>query len=327
MTMLDATDLERELTSALAVLPTGGSRARMDARVSSAMASPAERRFGRSVVARPRMAATIALCAAAMVAIAAGGLTLLEQTFRHASPGWQVAWDRATPIGASQTVDGVTVGVERAYMDAAHVIIGLTTDGYHYARADLRIDGQDVPGAVVEGVPSDEGSASVLVFHTPASVGEQAQLMLEIPSLYGPGAEPETVAGPWRFAFDVPNAGGVTWTGASTAVASDVTITLERLSVSPTLITGAVTWSGAPLAASEGDMWSIRGRVEHAGDQFPIEGSGSDRISSDFRIERGSDDPTGEWTVLIEELTSDPGSPPQHIRLPGPWELKVTLPG
>src|SRR5262249_49648223 len=155
-----------------------------------------------------------------------------------------------------QTVNGLTVGVERAYMDAAQVIIGVTTDGYHYARADLRVDGRDASGGAVLGMPTTNGSAAGVVFNTPQNVGGQASAVLEISGLYGPGLYPTTVEGPWTFAFDLPNAGGETWTGTASDVASGVTLTLDRLSVSPTLITGSLTWTGGPLGRSSDDAWS-----------------------------------------------------------------------
>jgi hypothetical protein len=262
---------------------------------------------------------------AALLTTAAGGLTLLDNTFRESWPGWQVAWDRAKPLGLSETVGGLTVGVERAYMDASQVIIGLTTEGYHYAHADLLVDGRNVSGGTAEGVPTENGSVAVLIFHTPPSVGDRASLVLEVTGLYGPGLHPVTIDGPWRFAFDLPNAGGTTWNGAVTDVASSVTMTLDGLTVSPTLITGSLKWSGGPLRRSLDSDWWVTGRVGHAGDRFQIERSEGVGDSTDFSIRRGSDTADGDWTVRIDQLSSDVGYPPQRIHIAGPWVLKVSM--
>jgi len=351
-------DLDSALTTALGAFPTTAALVHMDARVTAAMAAPPARRIGLPALPRLRRSRGVALIAiVAMVTVAAGGVSLIDRVFRDSTPAWELAWSRAKPLGLSQTVRGVTVGVDSAYMDDARVVIGLTMEGYHYAKADLHVDGRDARGGGVYQVPSKRGSAAVLNFSTPRGIGDRARLELDIPYLcapgapvatplrpepslrggtaadppaaaacHGPGPNPRRIDGPWRFSFTLANAGGSTWTGSVADAASGVTITLDRLAVSPTSVIAFLHWSGDPLRRSLDDVWSATGRLEHRGERFYSGGGGTNGNQADIGWEPGSDDPAGDWTLRIDELTSDPGYPAKRIRIKGPWVFKITMP-
>lgn len=341
-------DLEEALGRAYLALPSGQALDHMDGRVADAL-SRATRPPVRSLVGR-RLALAVAMSVVVFATVGAGGIAMLERMFREASGGLELAWQRATALGLRDTVRGTTVGVERAYLDGAQIVVGLTSEGYNYADARLWVDGRRAAGGFVSGVPTRHGSAHMLVFQTPPGVGDRAELVLEVRDLWrneraddprsddplpaaspergtGDGPPPTVIEGPWRFAFSLRNQGAVTvWTGAATATASGVTMTLDRLSVAPTLIKGHLSWEGTRLAASGDDVWSAQGRLRHRGERLGIDGGGTSGNQFEFRIERGADDPVGEWTLRIDTITSDPGSPPRQVRIEGPWVFHVTLP-
>lgn len=361
MTTPDHLDLDRAMTAALGVVPTVGALATMDARVTAAIAAPEARHVPRPSLPRRRRSRGMALVAVvAVVSMAAGGATLIDRVFRDSTPAWELAWSRAKPLGLSETVRGVTVGVDGAYMDDARVVIGLTMEGYAYAQADLRVDGHEARGGAVYQVPHKGGSAAVLNFSTPHGVGDRARLVLDVPCLsvpgapivvaspepgpslrtgsatlptatgpcrtLGPGGDPRTIDGPWQFAFTLPNAGGSTWTGSVADTVSGVTVTLDRLEVSPTSVVAYLHWSGDRLRRSRDDVWTAMGRLEHGGERFRAGAASTNGNAGEMEAEPGSDDPAGEWTLQIDELTSDPGYPPKRVRIEGPWVVKVTMP-
>lgn len=360
MTTADRIELDRALTRALGAVPTDRAMTTMETRVAVAIAAPEARRMPRPSLPRLRRSRGMALIAVVtLVTVAAGGATLIDRVFRNSTPAWELAWSRAKPLGLSETVHGVTVGVERAYMDQGRVVIGLTMEGYAYAQAELRVDGRRARGGAVYQVPHKGGSAAVLNFSTPPDVGARAKLVLDIPCLSapgaptdttpvpgpsmrsgtsaarpatgpcrttGPGTNPTMVDGPWRFEFSLPNAGGSTWTGSVADMASDVTVTLDRLEVTPTSVVAYLHWSGDPLRRSGDDVWTAMGRLTHDGERFGAGSASTNGNHGQMEAEPGSDDPAGEWTLRIDELTSDPGYPPKRIRIEGPWVIKVTMP-
>jgi len=143
---------------------------------------------------------------------------------------------------------------------------------------------------------------------------------------HGPGTSPTRIDGPWRFSFALPNAGGSEWTGSVADVASGVTITLDRLEVSPTSVNAYLHWSGDPLRRSLDYVWSASGRLEHDGVRFGVGSAGTSGNRGEIGGEPGSDDPAGEWTVRIDKITSDPGYPPKRVTIEGPWVFRVTMP-
>ncbi len=85
-------------------------------------------------------------------------------------------------------------------------------------------------------------------------------------------------------------------------------------------------WSGDPLRRSKDDVWSATGHLEHDGKRFEVGSGITSGNHGEIGGEPGSDDPAGEWTLRIDEITSDPGYPPKRVRIEGPWVFKVTMP-
>jgi hypothetical protein len=193
----------------------------------------------------------------------------------------------------------------------------------------------------------------MMVFQTPAGVGERASLELVVPRLWkrdpddrgrersdaSPAFSPnvgdaggssfpgrEVLEGPWRFSFELENHGGTGWRGKEVAREAGVTLTLHRVVVSPTLVRAWISWSGDPLVASKDDVWTANAVLEHVGHRFGPGGTSTAGTLGDVTIRRGSDDPAGRWTVRVDRLTSDPGNPPRQIEIEGPWVFHIDMP-
>ena len=150
-----------------------------------------------------------------------------------------------------------------------------------------------------------------------------------MPALYGPGvAHPVVAEGPWHFEFSLPNAGGASWAGSVADSESGVTITLEALSVSPTLVTGHLVFTGEPLLVTQ-DTWGPHGTAIHGADQVAMRrGSGTDNEFTFYTV-TGMDDWAGVWRIQVDVVSAEsdcPDHPCPMIRIAGPWVLEVTIP-
>ena len=302
---------------------------RLDERIATAIAAaPDQRRRSGLGSTRLRSRPVMLLALVSAVTMAAGGIQALERLVTS-DPSWRVAWDRGERLGVSQTVGGHAVTVVRGYLDAQQVVIGITTEGYNFARASLRVDGVKAAGGAVTGELGRHQSAQVLIFQTPQGVGERADLELEVPALHESGvAFPVVAEGPWHFEFSLPNAGGGSWTGSVADSESGVTITLDALSVSPTLVTGHLVLTGEPLLVTR-DTWGPDGTAIHGADQVAMRrGFGTDNEFT-FHTYTGMDDWAGVWRIQVDEVSAEsdcPDHPCPMVRIAGPWVLEVTIP-
>lgn len=328
MTNID--DHETRLSGRLHAPMQASQLARLDERVATAIAAhPAQRRrSGLGSTGFRSRPVIVLLALVSAVTVAAGGVQLLERLVTS-DPGWRVAWDRGEQLGLSQTVGGHAVTVVRGYLDANQIVIGITTEGYNYARASLRVNGKEAVGGAVTGEPRRHQSAHVLIFQTPQGIGERPNLELEVPALHGSGvALPVVAEGPWNFEFSLPNAGGGSWSGSVADSESGVTITLDALSVSPTLVTGHLILTGEPLLVTR-DTWSPDGTAIRGADQVAMRrGFGTDNEFT-FHTYTGMDDWAGVWRIQVDEVSANsdcPHHPCPMIRIAGPWVLEVTIP-
>jgi hypothetical protein len=179
----------------------------------------------------------------------------------------------AQELNLSQTVDGVTVTLERAYADANRIVVGFTIkdpngqryDPYHHLTLT------DMAGTVFSGtigfgvtgqsdilqvsLPPGEG-ANVICFDAASVEGAPAELDLRLvmevvealpldafeppPTSDSPPAEPpmvvveeEAIVGPFTFDFSVPFIPGRVAEVNQTIEAAGVAVRLERVVVTP----------------------------------------------------------------------------------------------
>ncbi len=199
---------------------------------------------------------------------------VIGQVFRML-PGWQHVEERhlAQELNLSQTLDGVTVTLERVYADANEIIIGYTVKGLadqkiHLSQARLS-DKQgtvfpELAGAGVTGasellglqLPPGEG-AYVTAFDASAVKGTPSSLHLQltmhlaklvpVDQASTPPSEPsasttvatvmtmreEKVGGPFIFDFSVPFIPGQTVEVQQEVETAGITMKLERVVITP----------------------------------------------------------------------------------------------
>jgi hypothetical protein len=221
-----------------------------------------------------------------------------------------------------QTVDGVTVTLERAYADANVVLVGFTVSGpeerYFLSAGKLStISGQSLPQMFGLGVvpgsdiisggwrPS-ERSALIAAFDAASLNGEPSTINLHLetrvnePPVQGV-FQPST--GPFVFDFDVPfNAAKVIGVG-QTAEASGATIGLEQVVISPWATRAELTFyspydgpnSCVPVVSLQ--LPSGVSEAESYGHVSNDSSSGYlDYFTGDFTEQHG------EWTIVVSEL-------------------------
>ncbi len=227
----------------------------------------------------------------------------IGQVFRAFLPGWQYVEEShlTREIGLSQTVDGVTVTLERAYADANEIIIGYTVTGASEAAHASHISLTDeqgrvfseIAGAGVSGAsdllgvqlrPGEgayvsafdasivEGTPVTLSLHLTMHLVRLVQAEQPAATLPEPTGSTVTIApaltmreeivgGPFVFDFSVPFIPGRIIAAHQTAEASGVTMRLEKVTIAPSE-TRAILCFAPPDGA---DNWTLLATV-NAGD-------------------------------------------------------------
>ncbi len=310
--------LERRLEQALELDPEASTLHALDQRIARAIARLPEVRASRWSLrraSRPGLAFVLFIVLAGGAVASSGFLSRVAESV----PAFAIAWERATPIGQSETVDGRTVTVVRAYADANLILVGMSLRDRSGGAAELggfevRVDGVgEAQGMGGPGHSNSFESARVLTFATPVGVGDDVAITLV------------TRDPPATFRFEVPNSGGAMVEPGTRADAASVTATLERLSIAPTGISGRLALAGAPIEM--GDSWIPLGSIRSSGAHSPITMSQSythDRPFAVFRTMEGSETPHGTWTIRIDELVGHEDG--EQVRLAGPWVFEVAIP-
>jgi hypothetical protein len=341
-----ADDLETRLSDAFDAEPTPAQLAAIDGRVLPALrapraaAEPAVRRIGRS----RRRWGSVLLAAAALVllvGVVAAGTTLLSAYPLSTQGGFGLAWDRATKLGLSQVHDGYEVKLEAAYADAAQTMLAISVfDTNSDRNSHVSLEGRtvltDESGRVYQtdgGIGVDAAAASSISqrwFVTPGdgSLSGLHHFTLDIAEIgvYRDGVlgGSDSVWGPWMFAFDLEIAPGTRISPGSSATAGGITVTLDSVLITPTTIRS--TWSYTGLATGESAPIPVF-TVLHDGKEIPGAMSGSNLDDPGHSVgstDSGVDDPSGSWTIRIDELVR--GGPENQTRLQGPWDCTFTLP-
>jgi len=159
----------------------------------------------------------------------------------------------AQELSLSQTIDGVTVKLERAYADPNVVLVGFTVSGpeesYHAYPGELSTsDGQRLPRMTGMGVvPGSKGMmgnwasserAAVITAFDPSSIkGTPSELNLTLETSVGDSVSGQTPGqasvGPFKFDFSIPFHPGKVIEIDQTVETAGVPVTLKQVVISP----------------------------------------------------------------------------------------------
>jgi hypothetical protein len=257
----------------------------------------------------------------------------------------------AQELDLSQTVDGVTVKLERAYADSNVILLGYTVSGpksrYYTDFGGLSTaDGQEisammgmgtVPGSslVMGSWPESQRAAIIAAFDASTIKGTPAEICLRLEISATDTAisrENQAYVGPFIFDFTLPFHAGTVVDVNQTVEASDIPITLERVIIS--------SWATQAIFSFNPPYDNVKTRplivasVEPAGGD--IVNSGLGKTKEEASAEYFNGDLTahsGEWTVTVKELVFPPESPTPGThpasdtkRLAGPWVFRFQVP-
>ena len=342
-----AVDLEAGLERAFASDPTRAQLAAMDRRISAAMEAP--RPVASQVHRRRRRWGAVLLAAAALVVLVGAGTSLLSTYPNLGTGGYRVAWDRSTKLGLSQVHDGYQVRLEAAYADGAQTMLAISVQDTEGGRSSqVGINGVDLTDEVRRtytgesggSTPADSSSSvNTVWFETPGDgalsgthhlvatlpdigVRELTPSFSILPDGQQTGDPWHSVAGPWRFEFDLAIAPATLLSPAATATAHGITATLESMLVSPTTVRLKMNYAGLP---DDGSSWSSIATVLHNGGRLAVGGTLSDpAVGEVITTVMGTDNASGSWVIRIDELVGF--GPQDQIRLAGPWVVSFVAP-
>ncbi len=261
-----------------------------------------------------------------------GASSLLSELFQKHAPQIEEA-GLAQELDLSQTINGITVSLERAYADSNVILVGFTVSGpdarYQPEVGELfTADGQNLPGIIGVGTRSKaimgnlSSSAMIHTFDTSSlkDVPSELSLILEADVADSPiTGESQTLAGPFRFEFDVPFHAGKSIDIGQTVEAAGVPVTLEQVVISP--------WGArAVLQSPNGNKYMpIVSLTFPNGDS--VNGIFSKHMELSFVQYFMGDftEQSGEWTMNVSELVLVNVDTPQQ-RLAGPWVFHFDVP-
>ena len=246
-------------------------------------------------------------------------------------------------LALSQTVDSVTVTLERGYADANRIAIGLTAHGpyilgYDLAHVALRdVDGRTFPLSVGMGVKgqsdvlqlelSSGESAHVLSFD--ASALQDAPSALDLHLLVEVARSPmplsQHVIGPFIFDFSLPLNPGQVVDVQQRVTAASVDIELRQVVVTPSE-TQILLCLGAP--GEKGTGWGAvsilrteTGQADGVWFRSAEEGCALHGFLPPLY------DQPGEWTLTVTELVMhDRAQMGEPTRIAGPWVFHFHVP-
>ena len=337
--------LETDLLALFAVQPQQGVLDRLDERIDLTLrawkpTAPRRLRVG-------RRAGLIGILAATFVVGGATG-SLQSLYFMLAGP-FDVPWHRGESIGLSQTVDGYTVTIDRAYADAARLALAIsvvdeqerpgTTQIMAFSTVVTDQDGEYGSGGGAVSRPDGAYAAVNVAWKQPAVLplpSGPRQLHVVLPFIMvrdDSTPPPETdadanqwdpwhrVAGPWTFDFELIVDGGTTVTPNAVAEIDGIRVSVPRLIAASGIVRVEMRIDGD---LPSGD-WTPIGEVSHGGKVMPFVmgdlAAGPDGMLA-FMTDGGVPDPSGQWTVTIKELINGNGDE----RLAGPWVLEFSAP-
>jgi hypothetical protein len=278
-----------------------------------------------------------------------GATSLVRELFQRIATDVEKA-GLAQEFDLSQTIDGVTVKLERAYADANVILSGFTISGpksrYFADFGGLATaDGQEIPvilgmgtipgsSLVMGNWPESQRAAVVAAFDTNAIQGSPSELSLKLMISVTDSPlieENQASTGPFIFDFTILFHAGNVIDVNQTVEAVGIPITLEQLIISP-WATQAIFSFIPPYSDLNSRPLMITTIQPASGD---IVNSALGKTKEEASAEYFIGDLTGksgEWTVTVKELVFPPESPTAGThpasdtkRLAGPWEFKIKL--
>jgi len=333
------------LLDLFAVQPSAAATDRLDERIERRLRAWDPRHVRRSRFRPGRRAGLIGLLAATF---AIGGATgSLQGLYLFLAGPFDTPWHRGVEVGLSQTVDGYTVTIDRAYADAARLALAIsvvderkrggTTQLEAFGTVVTDASGEYLSGGGAMSTPDGPFAAVNVAWKQPPELPLPAgprQLHVVLPfiqvrddSIPPPDADAvgwnpwHRVAGPWTFDFEIDVDGGTTITPDAVAEIDGVRVTVPRLIAASGIVRVEMRIDGD---LPPGD-WSPIGEVRH-GDRVLrlVVGdldAGPDGMMA-YMTDGGVDDASGAWTVTVDELIDGQGDG----RLQGPWVLEFEAP-
>lgn len=341
--MTTADLLDDALASLFAAAPTAATLDRLDRRVARSLEAWRPH-AGRSAQLRPgRRLALLGLIAATIALSGANG-SLQALYFLIAGP-FDTPWHRGTEVGLSQTVDGYTVTIDRAYADATRLALAIsvvdererpgTTQVMAFSTVVTDAAGEYTSGGGAVSRPDGAYAAVNIAWKQPPilplpSGPRELHVVLPFIMVRGdemPPADADAVEwtpwvrvpGPWTFDFEIDVDGGTAIEPLAVADVDGVRVTVPRLIAASSVVRIEMRIDGDLPAGA----WSPIGEVRHDGRTLrfvllAMEPDGSVVIQTDA----GVDDASGHWTVDVAEIQGGP----TDERLAGPWILEFDVP-
>lgn len=336
--------LEGDLLALFAVQPQEGVLDRLDERIDRTLrawkpTTPRRLRVG-------RRAGLIGLLAASLVV---GGATgSLQSLYSLFTGPFGAPWHRGEEIGLSQTVDGYTVTIDRAYADATRLALAIsvvderqrpgTTQLSAFSAIVTDETGEYESGGGAVSAPDGSFAAVNVAWKQPPVLplpSGPRQLHVVIPFIQvrdDSTPPPDTdgdaedwspwrrVAGPWTFDFELTVDGGTTVTPDAVAEVDGIRVSVPRLIAASDIVRVEMRVDGD---LPPGD-WTPVGEVRHGRQVLPFVfgdlAAGPDGMLA-YMTDGGVANASGEWTVTITELVGSSGE-----RLVGPWVFRFTAP-
>jgi hypothetical protein len=277
-----------------------------------------------------------------------GAVAGVQRLFELWAPDVETA-GLSTPLNMSQTIDGITITLERAYADSNIILIGWSVEGAEGLNAAfggtiITSDGLKIrPSVGMFAVPDKalgfSGHATIWQFDGSTIVGAPSELSLKLdisPIIFRlPDEEARANAEHYIFIFTLPFYAGKVIDVNQTIEAAGIPITLEKVVVSPSA-TRVFLRLYPPYDRSEVGELSL---------MFPSGTSYSDSANK-FTISSHEDsgelvrcfsgnftNQTGEWILSIKEIIdlNDPSYAGNHPasdtkRVSGPWVFHFRVP-
>lgn len=266
-----------------------------------------------------------------------------------------MAYARAERLDLSQTVNGYTVTLERAYGDPNQLVLAflvrgpsdqplavartLVTDAE--GRSYLATAGGDVDAHL------EDSSATISSYQVPPGVKDEASLTVTVADLT-PVSEVDVdhPIGPWVFEFRLPFHSAAVVAPQTTMEAARVPITLTNVRITETAVRVRLDMDLSAVRNDQWSRWSFDGTLRHGSDPeqdlmwapLPPEWTGqpedeigdmTDRAPLGSTMVRqtfaGTDSPSGRWTLTISRLWGADGTG-NVTSVHGPWVITFDVP-
>jgi hypothetical protein len=292
----------------------------------------------------------IGLLVAAVVVIGAGGaLAMYEGMGPVGDVGFGLQLDRSVEVGATAVHDGYRVTIDRAYLDAERLMLGIrVTD--ELERPEVRqlmamytvvADGAGKwqgAGAATSRPLGQWTATNVVTLLAPAGAdpASSRRLHIVVPHIFfydstaSPPVEDDTewdplrkVMGPWTFDIDLAV------DGVAAVAEPGVVKTIDGIPVTLTQVVIGSSAIRAKVEINDGaaGTWTLIGHVRRGDEVFRVTlVSLSVDGAVQMQTDGGTDDASGDWSLVITEARRiGTGDAPEE-ELAGPWRFDFQIP-